>query len=393
MLLRMTLLAHFGCSSSSLLILSISPDRGRPGQPTSIAIALDRAETSISVDYGAPDRSRVAMPSFSARLGAHRLSGCQIEEPGLITANVPALPAGTYDLAVTDGRGRTGVKAAAYTATDDPAVLEEDAGVSAGQVDDAGGPVVVALSVDGGPATDGAVLLGPPPDYCASIPARQGAPVIDGTLDYQDLALESISSAPWVAGETVPPGNAARFAVAWLPAALYIYIEVDDPERRPAPLDAQPWAGDGVSLYLDSDARLVNPPLYDMPGTVQLVVSAPVDEVTPSTRSEVYVQTSTRGPWMSSRFRAVPRSGGYNFEALITGADLMLSGAWLLASGSRIGFDFSINASGAEGVPGRDRMGGTRVGEYGLNIKRSQGGCPGPWCDATMLCTPVLGAR
>jgi hypothetical protein len=223
---------------------------------------------------------------------------------------------------------------------------------------------------------------------CGSIPALASAPAIDGKLE-PGLALYS-----WLdAGASgVPSGISASFSLAWRPDGLYFFAAVTDPTRDPAAPGALTYCGDGVELEVDDDGVIDHPPGYDLPGTMQLVMAAPSDDVTPARRGQrfVFPGTSTDstdlGAWTSPRFIAVPTANGYAVEALVVAADLDL-GSWALAPGGKIGWDVSLNIGGPEDA-GIDAC-TTRSQQVHFHVAAS-GACTAPYCNASALCAPTL---
>jgi hypothetical protein len=214
---------------------------------------------------------------------------------------------------------------------------------------------------------------------CARIPVLPADPVVDGALE-PGLALYS-----WLDGR-------AAFSLAYRPQGLYFFAAVADPTRDPAPAGALAYCGDGVELFVDEDGAIAHPPGYDIPGTAQLVIAAPADDMTPVHRGErfVFAGTSTDstdlGAWTSGNFVAVPTAAGYAVEALVAAGDLDL-GMWTLAAGGKIGWDVSLNIGGPES-PGNDAC-TTRSQQVHFRIADS-GACTAPYCNAAALCAPTL---
>jgi hypothetical protein len=240
--------------------------------------------------------------------------------------------------------------------------------------------------------TDAASLPDAPTyDYCTQVPALAAGAVIDGVLD---AGLATTYLTPKWLGTTVPDNVSARIAAAWRADRLYLYVDVTDPDRWPArPADAV-FCGDAVELYVDSDGLYPSAPMYDDPGTVQLVVAAPVEDVTPAFRGAVYRKSTSAVPWASSRFGAYPRAGGYTVEAEIVAADLGLA-SWTL--GGQIGFDLAIDVSTPDGSPGNDMPvlcsnGGYRSSQYFLRIAAPSTACVdgGAYCNTAAFCTAAL---
>src|SRR4029077_15936789 len=112
-------------------------------------------------------------------------------------------------------------------------------------------------------------------DYCLQLPALPQAPQFDGVLDCGPSLID-LPAIGWTASQALPSDNHARYAAAWRPDGLYFYVEVDDMLRLPAlASDVDPWCGDGVELYADSNGNYVSAPDYDDPGAMQLLAVAP----------------------------------------------------------------------------------------------------------------------
>jgi hypothetical protein len=215
---------------------------------------------------------------------------------------------------------------------------------------------------------------------CDGIPPMAAAPVIDGQLD-SGLSLHAWTDAP------------VRFSLAYRPDALYFFAEVDDQTRDPPPADALAYCGDGIELFVDDDGSIADPPAYDLPGTMQLVMAAPADDVSPSRRGQRFVFSGTStdstdlGAWTSDSFVAVPTATGYAAEALVRAADLGLA-AWTLPTGGKIGWDVSLNLGGPES-PGIDAC-TTRSQQLHFRLAAT-GACTAPYCNAAALCAATLG--
>jgi hypothetical protein len=224
---------------------------------------------------------------------------------------------------------------------------------------------------------------------CDSIPPLPSAPAIDGKLE-PGLAIYSWLDA---GASNVPSGIGASFSLAWRPDGLYFFATVTDPTRDPAAPGALTYCGDGVELIVDDDGVIDHPPAYDQPGTMQLIVAAPSDDVTPARRGQRFFFSGTStdstdlGAWTSTRFIAVPTANGYAVEALVVASDLDLP-AWALAPGGKIGWDVSLNIGGPEDA-GIDAC-TTRSQQVHFHVAAS-GACTAPYCNASALCVPTLG--
>jgi hypothetical protein len=229
-------------------------------------------------------------------------------------------------------------------------------------------------------------------DYCASLPSLAADPLIDGVLE---PGLTTTSIAPLWSSEfgnlPIPPGVGARYALGWRPYRMYFFVEITTPKRWPATPAEHAYCGDAVELYVDDDGNYAAPPVYDDPGTRQLIVAAPDDASSSIARGEIYRSSSLLGPWTSTLFRAFSRPDGYAVEAVVVASDLGLA-SWSLAG--RVGFDLSVDVSVPDGSstnlpPCNVRY---RVGQFHLRVTGSQPGCTdgGPYCDVAAFCNPAL---
>jgi hypothetical protein len=224
---------------------------------------------------------------------------------------------------------------------------------------------------------------------CGQLPALSNAPAIDGQVE-PGLALYSWLDA---GASNLPAGMSASFSLAYRPDGLYFFAAVTERTRDPAASGALTYCGDGMELFVDDDGAIAHPPGYDLPGTMQLVMAAPADDVTPVRRGQrfVFPGTSTDstdlGPWTSTRFLAVPTASGYALEAFVVASDLDLP-AWTLAPGGKIGWDVSLNIGGPEDA-GIDAC-TNRSQQVHFRVAAS-GACTAPYCNAAALCAPTLG--
>jgi hypothetical protein len=254
--------------------------------------------------------------------------------------------------------------------------------VDASQTEDA------SMRADAGPTC----TPSPTRDYCTHLPALPQAEVIDGTLDCGPSLID-LPPMGWNSSQSMPTDNHARYAAAWRPNGLYIYVEVDDPLLLPAlASDVDPWCGDGVELYADADGNYVSAPDYDYPGAIQLLATSP--SRTSGTQLAVDARYHTRselrvGNWSTSRHKSVLRDDGYALEAFIAAADLDLT-TWSLAAGNKVGFDIAINLSVADAS--KKVACGYSLGQYYLRL--SQLPCTfddcRPYSNAAAFCTAQL---
>lgn len=224
---------------------------------------------------------------------------------------------------------------------------------------------------------------------CDAIPALANDPTIDGTLE------PGLATYTWLAAgdPSLPPAMSASVSVAYRPDGLYFFAAVADPTRDPAAPGDLTYCGDGVELYVDDDGAVQNPPAYDIPGTIQLIVAAPSDATAPARRGQRFVFPGTSmdstdlGAWTSTRFVSVPTAAGYDVEAFVVASDLGLTN-WTLVRGGKIGWDLSWNIGGPE-KPGIDAC-TTRSQQVHFRLAAS-GACTPPYCNASALCATTLG--
>src|SRR5688572_22329858 len=100
--------------SSELAIVEVTPDEGPDHREQSIEVEAVNLEFDVHVDYRHPDRSSV-VGALQVFVGPHVLDAPRLIGAGRIEAVVPSgLPAGAYDVTLTDGRDRTAVLAGGY---------------------------------------------------------------------------------------------------------------------------------------------------------------------------------------------------------------------------------------------------------------------------------------
>jgi hypothetical protein len=181
---------------------------------------------------------------------------------------------------------------------------------------------------------------------------------------------------------------------------VYFFLDVTDPTRLPRPAPPPPsdvWCGDGVELYLDDNGTYAAAPMYDSPGTIQVLAIAPANDTAAVTSGGERYRSPNGGgglvgAWTSPRYGAFPRPGGYTFEAFMMADDLDLA-SWTLTAGGSVGLDVSVNVSTSADPPpaGETPECGLRLGQYFLNIlpMPCTGSCL-PFLNAGAFCNPVL---
>jgi hypothetical protein len=295
-----------------------------------------------------------------------------------------------FDLLPEDGGGVSDASIDQGGPPDATADVTPDTFVDPSDATDDAEPFEAAPGPDS--AADAACVVSQIVDYCAALPPLPVAPVIDGILDCGP-ALVPMTPLDWSGPPPLPPfpaGNSTELAAAWRPDGLYVFVAVSMPTVTPADLADPAFYGAGVELFVDDDGIYANPPTYDDPGTIQLVVTAPPDAMTTGRRAEGFRNATDEGPWASTQFGAFPSATGFVFEGFVAAADLGLT-SWSLASAQRIGFDIAIDVS----YPTASMTGpqGHRVGQYFLHV-----GAPPddastpvlPYSDPRSFCTPTL---
>lgn len=276
-------------------------------------------------------------------------------------------------------------------ATSDDASTGEDASTS-----DASSPSPDASTTDAGMTVDSGTACTPSAasDYCTQLPALPAPPKLDGVLDCGPTLID-LPASGWSSSSsgTLPADNHARYAAAWRPDGLYVYVEVDDPLVLPAlASDVDPWCGDGVELYADSDGKYVSAPDYDDPGAIQLLATAPAKDSSTALAIDARYHTASeqrRADWSATRHVSVLRSNGYALETFVQAADLDLS-SWQLKSGAKVGFDIAINVSVTDASQKVDC--GHYLGQYYLRLSRlpcTSDSCR-PYSNAAAFCTALL---
>lgn len=228
-------------------------------------------------------------------------------------------------------------------------------------------------------------------DYCVQIPALPADPQLDGTLDCGPSLID-LPATGWNSTGTLPSDNHARYAVAWRPNGLYFYVEVDDSLLLPALSSVvDPWCGDGIEIYADSDGTYVSAPDYDDPGGIQLLATSPAQDSSNLAVDARYHTSSNarRADWASSRHISVRRTNGYALEAFVQAPDLDLT-AWQLQSGGKVGFDIAINVSVANAS--QTAGCGYYLGQYYLRLSKTPCNADNcrPYSNAAAFCTALL---
>lgn len=286
----------------------------------------------------------------------------------------------------------------------DASSLERDAAaadaakstIDAAVVQDAGTTPDASTNVDASSAVDSGTPCTPSPatDYCTSLPALAAEPNIDGVLDCGPQLVD-LPAIGWTStAEPLPTDNHARYAAAWRPNGLYLYVEVDDPVLLPALFsETDPWCGDGIELYADTDGQYPSAPDYDDPGAMQLIATAPSATTGTLLAKDALYHTKSgkrNGDWGTGHI-AIKRPNGYALEALITSAQLKVT-TWTLSAGGKIGFDIAVNVSTESANSSQKVDCGYSMGQYYLRVSQTpctRNSCR-PHANPTAFCTPTL---
>ncbi len=227
-------------------------------------------------------------------------------------------------------------------------------------------------------------------DYCASLPALAAAPTLDGVLEC-GLALAVIDPGGFHGNLPKPPELSVAYAAAWRPEGIYIFADVHEAQRLPAPASASVYCGDAVHAFIDDNGAYAASPAYDTPGTRQMVAAAPATATESVARGERYATNQPILPWSSDHFRTFPTATGYVFEALVTAEDLGQSPSERFALGSHVGFDLSISYGGLPSLYGDAAC--PKRADFILRTSAATATTAGfPHDDTRAFCSPQLSA-
>jgi hypothetical protein len=240
-------------------------------------------------------------------------------------------------------------------------------------------------ALDASPRDDvGPIDAGPEPEMCTEIPRLAALPAIDGILE-AGLSLTPIAPVAWMGTvPSIPPGNSAELAAAWLDDGLYLYVSVTDPEVYPPP-DGDPLGcGDGIEVYVDADARYPSAPDNEFPGARRFVIAAPGGPMRAEMTHRAGGVHVADGAWTTSELGVFSAGGGYVMEMWITAADLGTSD-WTLAAGRTLGFDLAVNLHSMVAVGCDDQ---NYEGTYYYRV--ADAGCEYPFCNPLAYCNARL---
>jgi hypothetical protein len=272
-----------------------------------------------------------------------------------------------------------------------PSAGESGSGVDAsvGGTTESGG-ASASTGGSGGAAAGGAGAGGSPSacaptaeTICDGLVPMPTSPVIDGRVDC-GLSLQGFTPLGWSGAGSVPAGRAARWAAAYRPDGLYLFVAVTTGALAPFGSDGTKFhCGDAVELFVDADGSYASPPSYDPTGSIQLVVQAPGPGEASRKAGWRWRTGVSQGAW-SGTFVSVPTADGYAVEAFVRAADLGLA-SWSLAPGGHVGVTLAIDVAG----PPSPDPACPRAGQYAATLAPS-GACVYPWCNVGAFCRPTL---
>jgi hypothetical protein len=362
--------------------------------PRTLILALSALGLSACLRFGyiehppAADGGMKAPPDAATRFDASTTS----DSSTTFDANVYGDGATRLDgAAARDAGSRDAGSMGDAAASVDATTSNSDAAAA----QDASTTADASTNNDASTAVDSGTPCTPSPisDYCTSLPALPAVQNIDGVLDCGPQLID-ITPVSWTStNEPLPTDNHARYAAAWRPEGLYVYVEVDDPALLPALSGQNPWCGDGVELYADSDGVYASAN-YDLPGAMQLVSTAPPSTAGTTLAEDALYHTdmSSRVDKWSANHIAVQRANGYALEAFITAAELKLTTPWMLTAGGKVGFDIAINVSVSSASSSQKVDCGYGMGQYYLRVSQTpcnRNSCR-PHANASAFCTATL---
>jgi hypothetical protein len=240
-----------------------------------------------------------------------------------------------------------------------------------------------------GDASDANPVCTPPTpptlDDCTGIVALPAPPVIDGVLDC-GVPLWPMPLQGWTGSSAIPSTVQANLGIAWRTDGLYFFVSVTGlgPTRYPSPV-LNPWCGDAVEFFVDDDGQYTNPPLYDNPGTIQLIAESPSSTATSTSSGHMYRDGNDLGSW-TGQFTVVRTSDGFDGEAFVVASDLGLS-SWTLAQQGQVGMEVSVDI----GDPANQTASCPRLGQFTIQLPVADASCPKAACNVYEFCTPRLG--
>jgi hypothetical protein len=193
----------------------------------------------------------------------------------------------------------------------------------------------------------------------SNCPAQISTPFCTELLPLLEIPREN-----WRDKNILPKDVWAKYAVAYHPQGIYLWVHVNDPTRNPSPTGSPAFCGDAVHVFVDTDGRYANPPQYDIPGTRQFQAAAPSNDLMASMRGDVYGWEDRVGSWTGGRFVAAPVKDGYVLEAFIGAQDMGVAN-FRPAAGGSAGFSVSVTL----GVPGGGAC--DRLGDFALLLDRT----------------------
>jgi hypothetical protein len=292
------------------------------------------------------------------------------------------------------------VGCASLLGIEEPNVMGGDAGMGADQAANDVGAGDVGASDDsasddaagdadvGGESNETSCTPPAPPtlDDCTGIVSLPAPPVIDGVLDC-GVPLWPMPLAGWTGKAPMPATVQAALGIAWRSDGLYFFVHVAGAgsQRYPAPTgSAGAWCGDAVELFADNDGTFRNPPLYDNPGTIQVIAEAP-QTVTTAVDGYMYRNQQLLSRW-SGQFIVLRTGDGFDAEAFLVASDLGLP-SWGLTQGANVGLDVSVDL----GDPSNQTAICPNLGQFTIQVLATDAGCGQAACNVAEFCRPRLG--
>lgn len=237
-------------------------------------------------------------------------------------------------------------------------------------------------------ASDAACTPPTPPtlDDCTGLVALPAPPLIDGVLDC-GVPVWPMPLPVWLGAGPAPASVQTNVAIAWRPDGLYFFVSVTGlgPTRYPPPAGTAQWCGDAVELFVDDDGQYSNPPLYDNPGTIQLIADGPSNAMTSTSTGGRYSDGTEVTPW-TGQFTVVRTSDGFDGEAFVAASDLGLT-SWSLTKGGQVGLDVAVDV----GDPSNQSGTCPRLGQFTIQLPITDASCPQAACNVYEFCNPQLG--
>ncbi len=229
---------------------------------------------------------------------------------------------------------------------------------------------------------------------CSELPGLPTAPVIDGNMECGLTA--QTDGLLWSLATPSPADFSVNWATAYFENGLYFYIDVVKPSIFVAPqYKVNPWCGDAVHLFIDSNGRFDAAPAYDAADTRQIICTAPLEGAAQSSECMIFNKRATERlelpkQFSSQRLVSFRTANGYRFEGFVTAQELGLA-SWTLQSDAPLAFGLSVDFGGKFASPPDPQCPG-RSGEYNLKLAStpSSTGARTAHANTNAFCTPTL---